>query len=210
MKKFIVILVLCFVGNSFSLHAQMGKRTYVNQTEIGLMNYGFIPIQNSYGFLTMHGLKLTESWELGLSSGVEKYIADEYEKFWVLPVNVAGRFILNPQKRTTFYSGLDAGYGFAGLNSTADKVWNNTVNEKDRSFEGGLRFHPHLGWRWKVGAERTFISLSIGYQFQQIKLERSKLRTVFDGFLNNNLDNYYHERVTYNMGRAVVKVGMGF
>ncbi|QBR10944.1 hypothetical protein [Sphingobacterium sp. CZ-2] len=210
MKKFIVILVLCFVGNSFSLHAQMGKRTYVNQTEIGLMNYGFIPIQNSYSFLTMHGLKLTESWELGLSSGVEKYTADEYEKFWVLPFNVAGRFILNPHKRTTFYSGLDAGYGFAGLNSTADKVWNNTVTEKDRSFKGGLRFHPHVGWRWKVGAERTFISLSIGYQFQQIKLERSKLRPVFDGFLNNNLDNYYHERVTYNMGRAVVKVGMGF
>ncbi len=210
MKKFIVILALILVGNGFSLHAQMGKKTYVNQTEIGLMNYGFIPIQNSYSFLTMHGLKLTDSWEIGLSTGLEKYTADEDEKFWVLPVNVAGRFILNPHKRIEFYSGLDAGYGFAGINSTADKVWNNTVTEKDRSFEGGLRFHPHVGWRWKVGAERTFISLSIGYQFQQIKLERSRLRHVYDEFMNNKIDNYLHERVTYNMNRAVIKVGMGF
>jgi hypothetical protein len=99
----------------------------------------------SYGYNSIHGLKLNENIALGLGVGIDK---NDYAT--LLPISIDGRIALSRGKISPTLS-AKLGYSI-GLGEN----------------EGGLIFNPKVGLRISLNSNLSYI-FNVGYKWQNIE-----------------------------------------
>ncbi|WP_104385059.1 hypothetical protein [Sphingobacterium sp. HMA12] len=200
MKRFLVILFALFT----SLAATAQTKKYTNHNELSVITYGPIFLESGFGLHTFHGLNLNEKFAIGLNTGLDRYPVNNNGAKWFLPLSAKVNYIAYPDRKRSFFAGVDLGYGFAFLNKT---VQTNNLKSK---YRGGVLFSPQLGWRFNFKNSQSYWSLATGYRYQQFKREDSYSapssnlpgRDYVNGLISN--ENRYH------LHRFTLQVGLGF
>lgn len=188
----------------FVIKLQGQSQRFFNQNEIGILSYGPLLQDMGYTFKTSNGFSFGENLHLGISAGLDRYRADDAEKFWVLPISGHAKYTLRPERRATFYGSVDAGYGFSFLNKEI-----NTAAEK-LSYKGGILFNPQVGLRFKRPEQKKSFTISLGYKMQQISKERALNPSRWIFLARTNSSYYYTSQKKYDMHRVSLSLGIGF
>ncbi len=201
MRKYI-IFVLTFVGfwSSQPILAQQSR--YTNHNEVGMLPYNLSFKEVGLTVQTFNGYLLNPDLAIGATLGYDKFTVKGNHKFAVIPVSLSVRYTFLEPKTTRMFASLDAGYGFA---------WETETN-MERDIKGGLRFNPAIGTRWTVGEGKSFMTLSLGYQYQHIKADYFTKVTSpvwYDLYMPYSTRDYKQQN-KIDVHRMVLKLGFGF
>ena len=176
------------------------KDKYVNYTELGLLfgksyqinyagsNYGQqVEASTKFMLQTYNGLKIYKNLSVGATVGV-----DWFSTYQIIPISLGVRVSSgdSKSKKVKTFAGLDAGYGFMGLN---DKV------SANQQINGGLSLNPMVGFLIPTGGNANFI-FSVGYK-------HNNFNTKTQSGINEYL---YSNETTYNLNRMAVRLGVNF
>lgn len=152
----IIIFLLLFHLYAFQLYGQSWP--LVNHTELGLL-VGRTELDEkriNFSFQHFSGVKPHPSHEVGFMFGV-----DTYPGFNLMPLAMGWRGIIHPEKKTSFYTSLDIGYGSALLEKRT------LINQTENWYLGGLMISPAVGIRMKSRNGSHYYTWSLGYKSQK-------------------------------------------
>lgn len=192
-----MFLTLLMLGFCFGLYAQ---HRYINVNEVGVLVYGTGSEEAGFTALTAHGFRYKAGIEFLGTTGAEKYQFDRVNTVWMLPISLGGNYVLKPAQRSSFFAGLQLGYGFAFLPKT----------ESNWTASGGLKVNPQVGWRWKLG-RRSLLQTAIGYQTQRVELKQKGAQQLQ---MDSYIPGFGSEVVAWErnvlMERLSLRLGFGF
>jgi hypothetical protein len=195
-------IAMLALSAAFSASAQTKK--YTNHNEFSVITYGPAFLESGFGLHTFHGLQIHENIALGLNTGVDRYPVNGEGSKWFLPLSAKVNYVEFPDRKRSFFAGLDLGYSFAFLNK--DLVENNFKYE----YQGGLVINPQLGWRFKFKNSGKYWSLATGYRYQQYSRKDTYTRPSASlpdtniGYGTTQIDE------KYDLHRFTLQVGFGF
>ena len=208
------IYILCFlVFISIGIQdASAQFRRYMNHTEFGVLAYSLNMKESGFTAQTFNGYLLNPDFAIGGTTGYDRYLVSNYSNYSVIPVSLGARYTFGAPATTRFIAGLDAGYGF---------VWDSTPKEKlnphlETKLNGGIRINPEVGLRFKMAENSTFLSVTLGYQYLNVKTENKFEMPMPYYDYNLNYDYYPVNRTDYtssvktDIHRLTIKVGFGF
>lgn len=156
MKKklfFGLLLTLPWIGV-----AQTARSPYVHHLEIGASKgRDEVGTRFNPSLKSLHGVRILPHHVMGFVIGL-----DPYPLATTIPFGVGWRGTLHPEKKFSWTSGMDIGYGSTVLEKKEISEWN-----QHTWFEGGLMAHPTVGFRIK-NKEKSAWTFQFGYKHQQI------------------------------------------
>lgn len=187
-----ILQVCILVISSVPLFAQSDSTSvpqikYFNNLQAGGL-FGDSGKGNSLSVSMTHGIRY-ERWSFGIIAGY-----DSYQDWRFVPVSAGVSFDFARIKDNVFYVQGDAGYAIAAW------VPSELDPEKGYEADGGLMFHPVVGYRIK--ANQYSLYLSAGYKFQ---------RNDYTYTSNNWIWGYPAPgtSVRENMERLSIQIGLG-
>jgi hypothetical protein len=163
------------------------KIKYFNNLQAGGL-FGDSGKGNSLSVSMTHGIRY-ERWSFGIIAGY-----DSYQDWRFVPVSADVSFDFARVGNNVFYVQGSAGYAIA--------AWVPTELDAENEYDsdGGLTFHPVVGYRIK--ANQYSLYLSAGYKFQ---------RNDYTYTANNWIWGYPASRtsVRENMERLSIQIGLG-
>lgn len=199
--KRLSIAILALLGY-LTVDAQTKK--YTNHNEFSVITYGPAFLESGFGLHTFHGVQLHENIALGLNTGVDRYPVNNEGSKWFLPLSAKVNYVEFPDRKRSFFAGLDLGYSFAFLNKNL--VENNLKYE----YQGGLLVNPQLGWRFRFKNSAKYWSLATGYRYQHYSRKDTYTRSSASlpdtniGYETTQIDK------KYDLHRFTLQVGFGF
>lgn len=199
--KRLSIAILALLGY-LTVDAQTKK--YTNHNEFSVITYGPAFLESGFGLHTFHGVQLHENIALGLNTGVDRYPVNNEGSKWFLPLSAKVNYVEFPDRKRSFFAGLDLGYSFAFLNKNL--VESNLKYE----YQGGLLVNPQLGWRFKFKNSAKYWSLATGYRYQHYS--RKDTYTRPSASLPDTSIGYGITQMDkkYDLHRFTLQVGFGF
>ncbi len=157
MKLKSFLFSLLFLSNYFSLFGQ--EKLYFNQTDFGISIGNTVSywgeestLRKKFTFSTFHGAKFHPSHAVGFSVGV-----DDYDQMTLVPVAIGWRGF----SKSSWFAGLDVGYGSTIFQKTHRNEWMESWNE------GGVMISPTIGLRKESKNGKNHFSWTLGFKRQE-------------------------------------------
>lgn len=162
MKIFISIVILLLYSQFSFSQKEIGA--YIHHAEIGTLlgtsSQGAERI--NFSIQSFHGIQLDQYNQIGFFVGV-----DTYPEFVLMPMGFGWRNILFPEKKYSFYTSIDLGYGSTWFQKKERENNIETWNE------GGWMISPAIGLRknskngklaytWAVGFKKQYADSFVG------------------------------------------------
>lgn len=188
MRKFFSVLLA--VGMHVAAYSQQAKMS--THIEGGILSYASLSEKIGYSIKGVGTWPLNPTVSMGVGLGYEKYFLKDQDvtSLQGIPLFAQGKYILTPDRGKSLYSALDAGYSF-NLDKTED-------NEK---IKGGILLAPQVGYLWKLGNQRDYFTIALGYKYQRYKKEISPWSGGEYGQFTN---------IIYDLHRLSLMVGISF
>ena len=140
---------------------------------------------SNFSVLHFSGYKVHKAVSVGVFVGLDNYRANV-----MTPFGLGFRSTLMPSRNISPILNMDAGYG---------KIWKRKdSSQENMELNGGLMLNPSVGYRIKIGADGSNLSVNIGY-----KLQKST-------FTNNIPDQKYYLTENRSYNRLSLRMGIGF
>ncbi|WP_333865627.1 hypothetical protein [Sphingobacterium sp.] len=200
MKRLFIALLALLAA----FYAGAQTKRYTNHNEFSVITYGPAFLESGFGLHTYHGLQFHENISLGLNTGLDRYPVNGEGSKWFLPLSAKVNYVEFPDRKRSFFAGLDLGYGFAFLNKN--------ISEKNLKYEyqGGVLVNSQLGWRFKFKNSAKYWSLAAGYRYQQYSRKDSYIPPSAS---LPDTDPWYGKTQIdkkYDLHRFTLQIGVGF
>ncbi|MFD2037116.1 hypothetical protein ACFSKL_20120 [Belliella marina] len=199
MRRFLLFVIFVFYCQfSFS---QRGIGNYIHHVEMGTLHG--TDEQGSrvnFSLQSFHGAQIDSHHQIGFFVGY-----DTYPEFNLMPVGFGWRYTFEPERKYSFYTNLDLGYGSAWFQGKE------IVNRMQSWNEGGFMLSPALGLRKRSKTGNHAYTAAIGFKKQYAysyvgQLSAGGMPPV-DG-IRPGFDSLFEESLIFN--NLFIRLGMIF